>query len=91
MDIYTKRSHIVNRRLIGAEILGFVRIQNDDDIKVILDNLLLFDKDSVMTNLELNQDVEEIKESQGKVAVVKRVLSKNKKNKPELEVIVNGW
>ncbi|XP_046680209.1 uncharacterized protein LOC124367441 [Homalodisca vitripennis] len=91
IDIYVERSHIVNRRLIGCQILGKFPIANEQQSETVK-NLLLNHK---------NKDFKELIEREESafkgnshtfgIAIVKKVLSKLNSSHHSIEIVLKDY
>lgn len=93
VDIFVNRPHIINRRLMGSEVLGELPIKSYkcfDELK----RLLFGFKSDLEIHELITKENNDLSNQTGllshKVAFVKKVLPKHASLQPSLEIVLKG-
>lgn len=91
VDIFVNRPHIINRRLMGSEVLGEVPINKCfDEIKQLLFSYKSDIEIQELITKENNDLLNQSEQLSHKVAFVKKVLPKHASVQPSLEIVLKG-
>lgn len=95
-DIYSERPHIINRRLLGAEILAIIHLDNNQKLTSIK-RFLLHHKNEPNIKMLLQNEYKPLDDIKGEesrpntaISIIRKLLSKNSFVKHQFEIIVKG-
>lgn len=93
VDIFVNRPHIINRRLMGSEVLGEVSIKSYKCFDEMKRLLFSYKSDIEIQELITKENIFLLNQNEQlsyKVAFVKKVLPKNASVQPSLEIVLKG-
>lgn len=96
IEIFNSRPHIVNRQLVGAEVLLELQLVNEQQISQVLKQLKLIkafeiqNYDSVSLKKHINLEDVSPQETEGFAIFIKRLLPRSSNNLSRLEMTIFG-
>uniref|UniRef100_A0A1B6GY60 tRNA (uracil-O(2)-)-methyltransferase n=1 Tax=Cuerna arida TaxID=1464854 RepID=A0A1B6GY60_9HEMI len=91
IDIYVERSHIVNRRLIGCQILGKVFIENEQLMQTVTNSLLTHKNEDFQELIERMESASKGNSHTLGIAIVKKVLAKLNNSHHTIEIVLKDY